>query len=53
MTVTTSSDTLAAIITFTPDGGQANQLANDIVLTCTNSNGNVITYTFSVRVYPS
>jgi hypothetical protein len=41
----------AAGISFSPDNTQANQLANNIVLTCTNSNGAVITYTFSVRVY--
>jgi hypothetical protein len=53
MTVTASNTTEAAIISFTPDNTQANQLANNIVLTCTNSNGAVITYTFSVRVYDS
>ena len=50
MTVNQINNTTAGI-SFTPDNTQSNQLASNIVLTCTNSNGAVISYTFSVRVY--
>ena len=50
MTVNQINNTTAGI-SFTPDNTQSNQLASNIVLTCTNSNGAVINYTFSVRVY--
>ena len=49
MTATLDGDIIEVV--FEPDNTQANQLANNIVLTCTNSDGAVITYTFSVRVY--
>jgi hypothetical protein len=49
--MTATLDGNFVVIEFTPDNTQANQLASNIVLTCTNSNGAVITYTFSVRVY--
>ena len=49
--MTATLDGNLVIIEFTPDNTQANQLASNILLTCTNSNGAVITYTFSVRVY--
>jgi hypothetical protein len=53
MTVISSNTTNAALITFAPISGQANQVANNILLTCTNTDGAVTTYTFSVRVYPA
>ena len=49
--MTATLDGNLVIIEFTPDNTQANQLASNILLTCTNSDGAVITYTFSVRVY--
>lgn len=53
MSLNVATPPIAVLVEFNPVIGQANQVYNDIVLTCTNSDGDVSTYTFSVRVYDS
>jgi hypothetical protein len=53
MVYSVSPDTTFAVIFYVPTIGQANQVYENITMTCINSAGSTISYVFNVRTYDS